>query len=105
MGRLALHRPKPVLKTWGDNADAGVDDVTPVLGQRRNVTEDSRPEERVRRLEFPLMDVHSQGHHGASDVEVVGEGEDGDEQLPDLEGAVIEQLHRLLRQVALETTF
>ena len=59
----------------------------------------------MRRLEFPLMDVHSQGHHGASDVEVVGEGEDGDEQLPDLEGAVIEQLHRLLRQVALETTF
>ena len=50
-------------------------------------------------LEFPLMDVHSQGHHGAADVEVVGEGEDGDEELPDLEGAVVEQLHRLFRQV------
>ena len=47
------------------------------------------------------MDVHSQGHHGAADVEVVGEGEDGDKELPDLKGAVVEQLHRLLRQVAL----
>ena len=46
------------------------------------------------------MDVHSQGHHGAADVEVVGEGEDGDEELPNLKGAVVEQLHSLLRQVA-----
>ena len=50
-------------------------------------------------LDFPLMDVHSQGHHGAADVEVVSEGEDGDEELPDLKGAVVEQLHRLFRQV------
>ena len=46
------------------------------------------------------MDVHSQGHHGAADVEVVGEGEDGDEELPNLKRAVVEQLHRLLGQVA-----
>ena len=52
-------------------------------------------------LELPLMDVHSQRHHGAADVEVVGEGENGDKELPDLESAVVEQLHRLLRQVAL----
>ena len=35
-----------------------------------------------------------------ANVEVVGEGKDGDEQLADLEGAVVEQLHRLLSQVA-----
>ena len=52
------------------------------------------------KLEFPLMDVHSQGHHGAADVEVVGEGEDGHEELPNLKRAVVEQLHRLLSQVA-----
>ena len=45
------------------------------------------------------MDVHSQGHHGAPDVEVVGEGEDGHKELPNLKGAVVEQLHRLFRQV------
>ena len=51
-------------------------------------------------LDFPLMDVHSQRHHGAADVEVVGEGEDGHEELPNLKRAVVEQLHRLLSQVA-----
>ena len=50
-------------------------------------------------LEFPFMDVHSQGHHGAPDVEIVGEGEDGHKELPNLKGAVVEQLHRLFRQV------
>ena len=35
-----------------------------------------------------------------ANVEVVGEGKDGDEELADLEGAVVEQLHRLLSQVA-----
>ena len=31
----------------------------------------------MRRLELPLVDVHSQGHHRAANVEVVGEHEDG----------------------------
>ena len=35
-----------------------------------------------------------------ANVEVVGEGKDGDEELADLEGAVVEQFHRLLSQVA-----
>ena len=35
-----------------------------------------------------------------ANVEVVGESKDGDEELADLEGAVVEQFHRLLSQVA-----
>ena len=31
----------------------------------------------MRRLELPLVDVHSQGHHRAANDEVVGEHEDG----------------------------
>ena len=31
----------------------------------------------MRRLKFSLVDVHSQGHHRAANVEVVGEHEDG----------------------------
>ena len=32
-------------------------------------------------LELALMDIHSQWHHGGPDVEVVGEGEDGEVQV------------------------
>ena len=46
------------------------------------------------------MYIHSQGHDGAAHVEVVGEGEDGDERLSELECHVVEQLHRLVLQIA-----
>ena len=42
------------------------------------------------------MNVHSQGHDGAAHVEVVGVGQDGHEQLPELESHVVEQLHGLI---------
>ena len=42
------------------------------------------------------MNVHSQGHDGTADVEVVGVGQDGHEQLPELERHVVEQLHGLI---------
>ena len=42
------------------------------------------------------MNVHSQGHDGTAHVEVVGVGQDGHEQLPELERHVVEQLHGLI---------
>ena len=50
-------------------------------------------------LKLSLVNVYSQWHHRAANVEIVGEGQDGDEQLPYLEGHVVEQLHRLLLKV------
>ena len=50
-------------------------------------------------LKLSLVNIYSQWHHRAAHVEVVGEGEDGDEQLPYLEGHVVEQLHGLLLKV------
>ena len=46
------------------------------------------------------MNVDRQRHDGAAHVEVVGEGEDGDERLSELECHVVEQLHRLVLQIA-----
>ena len=46
------------------------------------------------------MNIDGQRHHWAANIEVVGEGQDGDEDLPQLEGHVVEELHGLLLQVA-----
>ena len=46
------------------------------------------------------MNIDGQRHHWTANIEIVGEGQDGDEDLPQLEGHVVEQLHRLLLQVA-----
>ena len=46
------------------------------------------------------MHVDRQRHDRAAHVEVVGEGEDGDEHLSELECHVVEQLHRLVLQIA-----
>ena len=46
------------------------------------------------------MNIDGQWHNWAANVEVIGEGEDGDERLSELECHVVEQLHRLLLQVA-----
>ena len=45
------------------------------------------------------MNIDGQWHNWAANVEVIGEGEDGDEHLAQLEGHVVEQLHCLLLQV------
>ena len=45
------------------------------------------------------MKIDGQRHHWAANIEVIGEGEDGDEDLPQLEGHVVEQLHGFLLQV------
>ena len=46
------------------------------------------------------MNIDGQRHHRTANVEIIGEGQDGDEDLPQLEGHVVEQLHGLLFQVA-----
>ena len=46
------------------------------------------------------MNIDGQRHHRTANIEIVREGEDGDEDLPQLEGHVVEQLHGLLLQVA-----
>ena len=45
------------------------------------------------------MNIDGQRHHRTANIEVVGEGQDGDEDLPQLEGHVVEELHGLLLQV------
>ena len=45
------------------------------------------------------MNVDRQRHDGAAHVEVVGEGQESDKQLPQLECHVVEQFHCLLFKV------
>ena len=46
------------------------------------------------------MNIDGQRHHWTANIEIIGEGQDGHEDLPQLEGHVVEQLHGLLLQVA-----
>ena len=46
------------------------------------------------------MNVDRQRHDRAAHVEVVGEGEQGDEEVPQLECHVVEELHGLLLQIS-----